>query len=347
MKSTSRLYAHLAQLSAALLLLVTLASASPAAASEPVQLHGEPQAVAMPAEVTQRLSPDGALRYHYPTYYAASVAGLEPLGQDSMRRLGRELSLADVPVVDVWLTERLDDYFTWHGQAPLAPSWAVGLSLTNRYTVLLRQARGQGGTVEELRKTFRHELAHVAIDHARAGHHVPRWFHEGFAQHHAQEWTLERGEQVARMAASGQLIPLRYLDTSFPSHQESVTLAYSQSLHFVRHVTQHHGQDVFGRALLRVRHGVPFDQAMEQVTGRSLESLEADWRHGLTENTTPWSNLADGSFLFVPGALLFMAGWLRRRKQTVRKFDRLDDGMERWDYDPKRYKLPTGIYDRP
>jgi hypothetical protein len=338
MKHMTHIARTITQLIAAIALSFALMSAAPSLASA--------QEAAMPAEVTARLSRDGALRYHYPRYYGSAVAELEPLGVESMRQLGRELALSEVPVVDVWLTQRLDDYFVWHGQASLAPPWAVGLSLTNQYTVLLRQALGQGGTVEELRRTFKHELTHVAIDHARAGQHVPRWFHEGYAQHHAQEWTLERGEQVARMAASGQLIPLRYLDANFPSHQDSVSLAYAQSLHFVRYVTYHHGPDVFGRALARVRTGVPFAQAMEQVTGKSMDTLESEWRHGLTENTTPWSNLADGSFLFVPGALLFMAGWLRRRKQTASKMDRLDDGMERWDYDPQRYRLPHGLHER-
>jgi hypothetical protein len=327
----------------ACLLLAALFATAPASAQVAPQGSSGPT---IPEQVVTKLSRDGALRYHFPVYYADGVARLEPLGEQSVRALRRELGLEGGQIIDVWLTERLDDYFVWHHQPSAAPSWAVGLSLTNRRTVLLRQALGQGGTVEELRRTFKHELAHVAIDEARSGGFVPRWLHEGYAQHHAQEWTLERGEQVSRMAASGQLIPLRYLETSFPSHQDAVSLAYSQSLHFVRHLTRLYGEDVFGRALALVRQGVPFHVAMAQVTGQTMEELEAQWRRGLTERTTPWSNLADGSFLLVPGVLLFLYGWRRRRSERADKFARLDDGVGQWGYDPQRYKLPSGLYDR-
>jgi hypothetical protein len=302
-----------------------------------------PSHLQLQLQLQQKISADGALIYHFPTYYAPTITKLEPLGQDSMNRLRAELKLDAAPPINIWLTERLDDYFTWHALPMRAPTWAVGLSLTDQHTVLLRQALGQGGTPDELHRTFRHELAHVAIDLARRGHPVPRWFNEGYAQHHAQEWTLERSELVSRMAASGLLIPFADLERHFPDHQDNVSLAYSQSLHFTRHLARQFGPDVFGRILQHVSQGVPFHDAFEHVTGSPLADVEQAWREQLSSRTTPWSNLADGSFLFVPTAFLILIGWYRRKKRAQDKLARLDDNLDGWDYDPSRYKLPGVI----
>ena len=310
-------------------------------ASAPL-LHAE-----LPSDVVSRQSASGELTLHYPARFAPAVAKLDARSPGTLRNLKVRLGLAQMPHVDLWLLHRLDDYFLWTGQPVGAPPWAIGLSLTDRQTVLVRHGLGPDRQLVDIEKTFDHELAHVAIDVARQGAPIPRWFNEGFASFHADEWTLERGELVARMGASDKLIPFRTLEATFPSHNEVTSLAYAQSHHFVRYLAERYGEAVFGKILDRVRERESFSVAFTMVTGDDFEYVEQSWRTRLAHGTSALSILADGTLLFFGASLLFLLAWAVRRRRTRQKFDHLDDDLDGWTYDPERYKMPQMAALRP
>lgn len=297
-------------------------------------------AAAIPSDVTVRPGANGAVQMHYPKRFEKAANKLETQAIDSIARLEYRLGLEDMSGIDVYLVDDLDDYFTWNQIPSRAPQWAIGLSLVNRKTVLVRHGLGPNRQIVDIEKTFDHELAHVAIDVARQGNHVPLWFNEGFASFQADEWTLERGEEVARAAATGTLIPLKKLDRSFPDHQQTTSLAYAQSHHFVRYLADRYGEDVFADIMKEIRAGETFSVAFTLTTGDDFEVMEKKWREALAEGSSPLSGLADGTILFFGASLLFLVAWAKRRRRSREKFERLDDGLEGWDYDPARYKLP-------
>lgn len=295
---------------------------------------------ATPDDVVVRPGAKGAVTMHYPERFEKAAGKLEVQATDSIRKLEYRLGLEDMSGIDVYLVKDLDDYFTWNQIPARAPQWAIGLSLVDKKTVLVRHGLGPNRQIVDIEKTFDHELAHVAIDVARQGNHVPRWFNEGFASYQADEWTLERGEEVARAAATGTLIPLKKLDRTFPDHQQTTSLAYAQSHHFVRYLADRYGEDVFASIMDQIRQGETFSVAFTLSTNDDFERVEKVWRESLADGASPLSGLADGTILFFGASLLFLVAWAKRRRRSREKFERLDDGLEGWDYDPSRYKLP-------
>lgn len=305
-----------------------------------------PAVAAVPGDVIERPGADGAVTLHYPDRFEPVMDDFEDQAVVSLSKLRYRLGLDEIRDVDVWLVSRLDDYFEWNEVPGRAPEWAIGLSLVDRKTVLVRHGLGPDRQIVNIEQTFDHELAHVAIDVARQGNHVPRWFNEGFASWHAGEWTLERSEMVARAAASSTLIPLKKLDRTFPDHHQSTSLAYAQSHHFVNRMAEDYGEDVFGKILSRIRRGETFSVAFTMVTGDDFEAAELDWRTGLAANSSAISNLADGTIMFFGAGVLFLLAWAKRRRRSREKFERLDDHVEGWDYDPMRYRLPGYTHGR-
>lgn len=296
---------------------------------------------AIPGDVVTRPGQHAALTLNYPERFEKAAVKLDEQARVSLSKLKFRLGIEQMPGIDVWLISDLDDYFIWNDMPGRAPTWAIGLSLVNRQTVLVRHGLGPNRQLVDIHDTFDHELAHVAIDVARQGHHVPRWFNEGFASYHADEWTLERGEEVVRAAAISSLIPLKDLDRTFPDHAQVTSLAYAQSHHFTRFLAENYGEDVFGKLITRMRdHDEAFSVAFTMVTGDDFEVVELTWRTRLAENASPISNLADGTPLFFGASVLFLIAWLVRRRRKRERFEHLDDYLEGWDADPSRYQLP-------
>ena len=303
--------------------------------SAPALAQGMPGLISRPgAEV--------ALTYHYPERFEPAITQLDGQATSVVQALERRLGLETLDSIDVYLLRDMNTYFEWRGAEYRPSSWAVGLSLSDQSTVLVKHGVGSAGNPVDIGKTFIHELAHVAVDRARAGYHVPRWFNEGFAVLHAEEWTPERSDTLTRAASTGSVMELSSLDRYFPPHHQSVSLAYAQSFHFVRHLEQRYGDEFFAEVMGLVRQGTPFDEALHEVSGSTLGALETQWRNDLEEGASFWAILSDVNALFFGASLLFLVAFvvrvMRKRRQAQAMVDEDDPGE--WDYDPELYPLP-------
>ena len=238
-----------------------------------------------PARMTQEQSASTPLTYNYPKRYAPAIDQLEKKAAPAVDKLSEALAFEEFPAVEVWVLPKAADYFKLKGEENRAPEWAIGLSLGDRKTVIVaRDTQMPGGTASDFKKTFVHELAHVAVDVSRGEGEVPRWFHEGIALMMAEEWTAERQDKLARAASTDSLMTLTQIERNFPAHSNLASLAYAESFHFVQYLRENHGVGAFAEIMKQVREGVPFDDAVEEATGRSMAALESDWRTMQTEN---------------------------------------------------------------
>lgn len=282
---------------------------------------------------------EAGLTFHYVKRYQPAIDILAREAPVFRERAQRSLGLAEMSPIEVWVLPRVADYYALRGEPNRAPEWAVGLSLTGRSTIII--AHGGQRAPEDVMFTYAHELAHVAVDQARAGAPVPRWFHEGFAVMIAQEWTPERSEKLALAAARGQLQAFSQLTHTFPSHQQSVSLAYDQSFHFVRWLQLEYGADFWARVMHQLGGGLDFDQALQAETGLSPAELEARWRETLSQATSIWSIFADEGVIFFGVSLLFIIAYIRARSRRRQKLASMqDEPSDEWGYDPARYPLP-------
>ena len=281
------------------------------------------------------------LVYHFPERYRASVDLFERKAEPAVARLSDSLGIDPFPTVRVWIVPQVNDYFTYNDLSDRAPDWAIGLSLSDQQTVVVAHDTGMaGGTTSQLDKTFIHELAHVAIDVARSGHAVPRWFHEGFALMQADEWTPQRQEQLANAAATDAVIRFDNLTRTFPAHHNVASLAYAQSFHFVRYIRDAHGDDVFARVIARLDAETSFADGIEAVTGESLNSLEEEWRDSIATGTSWLAILRSEFLLFFGATILLVVIWAFRRRRRREEIDAMDEDPDGWDYDRSKYPLP-------
>ncbi|MFU8804544.1 MAG: peptidase MA family metallohydrolase [Bradymonadaceae bacterium] len=295
-----------------------------------------------PPGIVNHLSEEGSLNLHYPPRFRPIIDQIDNEGTVLFHDLERALGLESFPTVDVWVLPNLNLYFEHYELEYRPPRWAIGLSLGKERTVLVLHGTAPGGEPVDVPRTFAHELAHVAMAEASGAYSVPRWLNEGFAVMHAEEWSPERSDLLSRAAATNSLIPFERLDRTFPPHSQSVSLAYAQSFHFVRHLQQIFGDDVFAGILAGVRNGEPFDQAFTNATGASLIEIEGAWRDQLTSQTSLWSIFHDETVVFFGATLLFLVAFLVRRMRKRRQLKSMtdDDDLQGWDYDPDRYPLP-------
>lgn len=285
---------------------------------------------------------DDSLQFHYPRRFKPAAEILETQGPALFHTLEKELGIEHFPTVDVWLLPKLDLFYTINEIPGNAPPWAVGLSFTKKRTILVMHGIGPNREPVDTLKTFSHELAHVAIDEASGDYRVPRWFNEGFAVMHADEWGVERSEMLSRAATTGMLIPFESLTDTFPDHHNIVSVAYAQSFHFVRFLKHRFGDDLFADLMKRVRNGENFYQALETQTGMPFHTIETQWRDQLVQGNSLWSILSDENIVFFGAALLFLVAWVVRRNQKRKKLKEMSDNdlPEPWDYDDAHYPLP-------
>ena len=180
-----------------------------------------------------------------------------------------------------------------------APSWVSGYALIPSGRIVVfpeREVSYPHGSIEGV---LLHELTHVFVLRATRGHTSPRWFEEGIAM-------VASGERVLEDRAWGFWIGLTATPTSldditrlFAEGPPSVQKAYLLSEALVRYLMTSLGPDIPRRILVERADGVPFEDAVQKVSGRTLLELETAfwnqqtaWRRWIpvmTSSTIVWA----------------------------------------------------------
>lgn len=194
------------------------------------------------------------------------------------------------------------------------PEWAAGLVLERGRTILLdkRYLRdlGQSATL------LRHELAHVLLDRRVQGAALPRWFHEGYAQLRAGEWSPDALWRLGRAAWTGSAIPLAALERGFPASGPRAELAYAESLAAVQALARDAGR--WSQLFERLEAGLPFTDALLRSHGETVAGFSARFDADLMPSYRRWTLLFGSAPLFFGLALLFIvAAWRGRRQRAT------------------------------
>jgi hypothetical protein len=199
------------------------------------------------------------------------------------------------------------------------PPYAAGVAYPSLHLVLLALRAPQTWDAPDLPELLAHELTHVALTDAVAGHHVPRWFDEGLAIHESGEVPWARTKTLWDATLGKHLLPLSYLDRGFPADSYEVNEAYAESADFVRFLMRDTDRARFGALLQRVRVGVPFDRTLEDAYGADVRKLEYEWREELGRRFGVIPMVTGGGLLWVAIAGLAGAAWLKKRRRAKTK----------------------------
>jgi hypothetical protein len=191
------------------------------------------------------------------------------------------------------------------------PEWAAALILESGRTVLLDKTRFF--QVEDRRRILRHEIGHIVLDRALPRARLPRWFHEGFAQVFAAEWEERDQWLLGRVAWFGGGIPLAELRSRFPSGGSRANLAYAESQAAVLWLWK--DQPAWQRLFADLARGVPMDEALPLGYDLSGLGFEEYFDDEILPGYRSLGLLYGGGPLLSLGLVLFLIGYLRRRRR--------------------------------
>jgi hypothetical protein len=259
---------------------------------------------------------DGWLVLEFPSSVRDRVEAVARDAQDFRARLAADLGQ---PVLEHVLVRIARN----PGQmAELAPEgappfgYAVGMAYPSIRLILISMLSPGSWEAADLTETLRHELTHVALEDAVAGHHIPRWFNEGLAIHESGEFWGKRFRVLWDATVSRSLLPLAGLDRGFPSEGSEVSIAYAESADVVRFLMRDDDRARFGSLVERVRNGAAFDRALEDAYDTDLRKLEYEWREDASHRFGMVPMLTGGGALWTLIAGLTVAAWVKRKKRA-------------------------------
>jgi hypothetical protein len=211
-----------------------------------------------------------------------------------------------------------------------APHWASGVAYSDVGIVTV--ARSSGTNLNDVLSVTAHELSHLALGAALRGR-APRWLNEGFAYLHSSDWSMERTQVLTGLAWSGNTIPLRELDDSFPAAEIEVHKAYAQSYDLVaflarrgRYADKKDEGDrwPFRNYLAYIARGESVNDAALRAFGTSMVDLYAEWYEDLRSRYMLVPASLFGLFVWTFAAFLLIVGYIRKSRSAKRR-------MARWE----------------
>jgi len=210
-----------------------------------------------------------------------------------------------------------------------APAWGVGIALPRARTILLRADR------DDLYRTLRHELAHLALHQAVKGR-VPLWFDEGYASWAAGEWDRLGVLDLNLAVVRGSVPDLRSLDGALRGSATTADAAYALAVSAVTELARRNPAGSLTPLLQRLEAGEDFDAAVLATTGLTVSQFDTEWRRTVRRrySLATWL-LAGGGW----GVLAFsMWALIRlRRKADLPRRAALDEG---WELPPETTDTP-------
>ena len=198
-----------------------------------------------------------------------------------------------------------------------APDWASGYAMSEAGVVVLIPARAPAYPDRSLEALLVHELTHVYLSRAAAGHPVPRWFNEGVALNAAREWTFDDDRRVAMGILFGGRVGFDQLDAEFQLGPANAGRAYALAGALVRDLVVVGGPTLPSRILSDVAGGREFDAAFAHASGMSLDSYAASfWRSTLVWYR--WVPVLSSSVTLWTGITLLAIYAIRTRRRRDR-----------------------------
>ena len=261
----------------------------------------------------------GWLKLSFPPAATERVASLIHDADAIKTELSETLGQDILGHVEVRITPTIGDMTRLAPLGSPPPAYASGVAYPRLHLVLISMFAPRGADATDLDQVFRHELAHVALEDAVLGQHVPVWFNEGLAIGLAGENSVDRQTVLWNATISGNLLPLADLDRSFPHEHFEVGIAYAESADFLRFLMRRSDRVRFSAMIQRVREGQTFDRALGDAYGSDVRKLEFQWRSEVERRYSVIPILAGGGIIWV--AVIGALGWgyvkKRRRAKAI------------------------------
>lgn len=204
-----------------------------------------------------------------------------------------------------------------------APEWGAGVAFPSRELIVLPAYAPRAPSARELRRTLRHELAHVALQRHLGSAQVPRWFTEGYATWTADQLDTEADWLLRVAFLTDRAPPLDSLELLWPRASTDARIAYLLSASAVRYLYAHGGEPPLTAMLERWRAGASLDDAMRASYQFTLGRFERDWSKHV-RNEYGWLRfLAQATVLWAIAGFTLIGMFFLRRRHNRRRLERM------------------------
>ncbi len=258
---------------------------------------------------------DGWLSVYYD---AAAAPRIEPVFEKATQfrdKLASDLGQPLAGKIELRVTRTFEEMAALAPEGAPPPAYAVAVAYPGlRYMMLSLSPPTTRSETPDIEHSFEHELSHIALNDAVAGHHVPLWFNEGLSLWNAHE-VFDHVQTMTSAAFSKELMPFKSLDRRFPATKASV--AYAQSADFMRFLMKKTDAARFRTLIGRVRDGEDFYSSMGDAYGSAFNKLEYQWREDVARRY-PFllTLLGGGSILWVFGSVLIVVAYVKRKRRS-------------------------------
>jgi hypothetical protein len=199
---------------------------------------------------------------------------------------------------------------------PELPPGAPAAAFRDLHLVVMSLGSPLPQETADLEEHLRHELAHLALDEAVAGHDLPRWFHEGFALHVSGEDGAARAEALCVAALRDRLLGLRDVAARFPDGPPGGSVAAAEAVELVRFLAEPSQRQRFSALIERLREGRPFEGALTSAYDSDLDHVEQRFRREMARRYSFAPVLGGATVLWMVVALAVV---LRRRRLAAQR----------------------------
>jgi len=268
------------------------------------------------------------LRYQLTEQKVANILfqKLEELRSPIIRDLGVDFT----EKTTIFLASTAQEFQDLQPQGSQLPSWSAGVAYPRLNLIILKSPLMLKGHRLNLPEVFQHEFSHIALGIVIGDQKIPLWLWEGFALYHARQWTFSHTAIITRGVLSRSLFSLNQLESSFPRGKKEAALAYAQSFSFVSYLLNKYGREAFHHFSQSLAQGIEVERALKEATGVSLKSLEASWIKHLKLRHTWFPILTSGFSLWFLVTLIFLAGYLRKRRKAKAKLAEWEEEEGLW-----------------
>lgn len=230
--------------------------------------------------------------------------------QKSLERVGKTLGYLPGQPISLVLTETEDEFDALTGGG--LPDWSIAAAIGDN-RIVVKPVRGW---TSELDRVIIHEMTHIVIESAAGGRFVPRWFHEGCAQHFAGEWGIRDRFVLVWRVISGNVMTFADIEDVLADERVDAGMAYDESMIAVRRLIAVSGSGILADVMDRFAEGDDFPQAFLAATGLWPSEFEREFMVYM-KNMYGWGSL----YVLVPSIwslilMLAVVVWIIKRRQT-------------------------------
>jgi hypothetical protein len=182
-----------------------------------------------------------------------------------------------------------------------------------------------------------HELFHLLLHRHIPHGALPLWFEEGVCQWASDgigEILYDGDVSFDSAVIRGELLPLRFIRSSFPGDPAKMRLAYQQSKRIMIYLVDAHGRDALAGILAGMKNGKDFDAALKDSLGISAGRFEEDWLASV-QGGSAWIRVVGDYFyslLFAFAGGLAVVGFIRvviKRRRAYRDYENEEQQSDR------------------